>query len=273
MAKGSKLSKMAANRLAVTATVTSSATVHGAEIAGALHQLLFPEGPHRSEATHKFLGGLGSYLDRAAAEVQAADLAHAAEMMDDEEPRLRRDEAQAILSSVLLEQRKVLESLYGAKVSGFYGLAAALPTQPAALLQRARTVAQQLRNQPITAKPLRPGLTAKGKDLASELDGRIAALEAALGDVKREEREGQLTLQRKNQAAAAWQAAYQGVTYAFYGLYLLAGRPDLAERIEPTARRRAGLPEPEDGGDGPSPGPAAPGTPADPAASAVPTPA
>ena len=47
------------------------------------------------------------------------------------------------------------------------------------------------------------------------------------------------------------------MTSAFYGLYLLAGRPDLAERIEPTARRRAGLPEPEDTGDGPSADPSA----------------
>lgn len=261
MSKGSKLSKMAANRLAVTATVTSSATVHGGEIADTLHQLIFPEGPQRTEATHKFLSGLGNHLDRVAAEVQAADLAHAAEMMDDEEPRQRRDEEQALLSALLVEQRKVLESLYGEKVASTYGLSAPLPTQPTALLQRARVVAQQLGSQPITARPRRAGLVAKGEDLAAELNERAAALDSALGDVKREEREGQLTQQRKNQAAATWQTAYQGVTYAFYGLYLLAGRPDLAERIAPTARRRAGLPEPEDGGAGPGAEPAEPPVP------------
>ena len=51
------------------------------------------------------------------------------------------------------------------------------------------------------------------------------------------------SLERKTRAAEAWQRTYQGVTSAFYGLYLLAGRKDLAERIEPTARRRAGIPE------------------------------
>ncbi len=51
----------------------------------------------------------------------------------------------------------------------------------------------------------------------------------------------------------------KGVTSAFYGLYLLADRRDLAERIEPTARRRAGLPEPED-----TPKPPAPTPPQDP---------
>ena len=71
-----------------------------------------------------------------------------------------------------------------------------------------------------------------------------------------ESREAQLSQERKAQAAAAWQNSYQGVTYAFYGLYLLAGRKDLADRIEPTARRRAGLPEVED-----DPQPIAPGEP------------
>ncbi len=258
MSKRSKLSKMAANRLAVTATVTSSATVHGAEIADNLHHLLFPDGPQRTEVTHKFLSVLGSLLDRAAVEVQEADLAHAAEMLDDEEPRQRRDDAQNLLAATLLEQRKVLDSLYGERLSGVYGLAAALPTQSTALLQRARTVCQQLRSQPITARPLRAGLTVKASDLLTELTERIEALSSALGDVKREEREGQLTLERKNQATAEWQTTYQGVTYAFYGLYLLAGRPDLAERIEPTARRRAGLPEPGDESGDASPDPTAP---------------
>lgn len=36
------------------------------------------------------------------------------------------------------------------------------------------------------------------------------------------------------------------MTYACYGLHLLAGRKDLADRIKPTARRRSGLSEADD---------------------------
>ena len=98
----------------------------------------------------------------------------------------------------------------------------------------------------------------KASALADELASRIESLAAALSDVQRESREAQLTLERKSQASASWENTYQGVTYAFYGLYLLAGRKDLADRIEPTARRRAGLPEDGDqpqpaSGDVPSP--------------------
>lgn len=73
MAKGSKLSKMAANRLAVTTTVTSSANVHGAELAATLHQTLFPSGPVKPELTERLLEALSDALDRAAAQMQQAD--------------------------------------------------------------------------------------------------------------------------------------------------------------------------------------------------------
>ncbi len=261
MAKSSKLSKMAANRLAVSATVTSSATVHGGEIAAALHGVLFPRGPAKPDLTVQLLDALSAALDRAAADVERADLAHASELLDDEAPRQRRDVAQAELSALLLQQRATMEALYGAQTARAYGLTEALPTQPAQLVVRARSVEKQLRENPITDKPLRKGLSLKASELADELDDHLGRLATALSDVQREAREAQLTLEEKTQAAERWQTVYQGVTSAFYGLYLLAGRKDLAERIEPTARRRAGLPEP---GDTPPPTPAADPKPASP---------
>ena len=201
MAHGSKLSKMAANRLAVSAAVTSSFQVHGDELRDALHAQLFPDGSVKPEVTLRLLRALSDCLDRAAGEVQESDLAHAAELMDDEAPRQRRDAAHEALSSLLLGQRDTLSALYGAAVARSYGLAEVLPTQAEALLQRGRVVAGLLRKQPLSARPLRPGLSLKPTALADELDGAIDALEAALGDVRREAREAQLTLERKAQAA------------------------------------------------------------------------
>ena len=254
MAKSSKLSKMAANRLAVTATVSSSAAVHGAELGEALHTVLFPDGPPRPDLTLKFLSGLGSLLDRAAAEVERTDLAHATELLDDEEPRQRRDTSESSLTTLLLGHRDTLGALYGPAVCRSYGLSAALPTTPAQLVQRARSILSQYRERPLTEPPLRAGVTIKLGVLADELEDAVAKLAGALGDVQRETREAQLTLERKTQAAEAWASVYSGVTHAFYGLYILAGRRDLADRIEPTARRRAGLPEEEDRGGAPVPG-------------------
>ena len=267
MAKGSKLSKMAANRLAVTTTVTSSANVHGAELAATLHQTLFPSGPVKPELTERLLEALSDALDRAAAQMQQADLAHAAELLDDEGPRLRRDGAQTLLLETLYGQRDTLAALYGSDTVREYGLADSIPTQAVQLLQRGRAVESLLRKTPISAKPLRTGVTVKASALADELAPRIESLAVALSDVQRESREAQLTMERKSQAAASWENTYQGVTYAFYGLYLLAGRKDLADRIEPTARRRAGLPE---DGDQPQPASGDPQTPSEPTEPAPP---
>jgi hypothetical protein len=267
MAKGSKLSKMAASRLAVSATVTSSASVHGPQIVQTLHPALFPKSPHKSEITQQFVDALGNLLDRAALEVQQADLAHAAELLDDAAPRQHRDDAQAELTMTLLGQREMLSALYGSQTASAYGLSESIPTFGAELLQRGRAVASLLRKTPIAAKPLRTGVTVKASALADELAPRIESLAAALSDVQRESREAQLTLERKSQAAASWENTYQGVTYAFYGLYLLAGRKDLADRIEPTARRRAGLPE---DGDQPQPAAGDPPNPSEPTEPAPP---
>jgi hypothetical protein len=107
-----------------------------------------------------------------------------------------------------------------------------------------------LRTRALTEKALQPGVTVQPKLLADDLAAGAAALQTALDATKREEREAQLTLEAKNRAAEAWQQTYQGVGSALYGLYLLAGRKDLAERVMPTARRRSGLPE--DWGRGPA---------------------
>lgn len=251
MAKGTKLSKMAANRLAVSATVTSSAAVHGAQLAKDLHAVLFPAGPVRPDVTEKFIDALGQLLDRAAQQVQEADLLHSAELLDDEEPRQRRDGLSAELSATLLGLRDTLTGLYGADTTRAYALADALPQLPTQLAQRARIVESLLRKQPLPARAARAGVTVKASALADELSPLIDQLAAALEDVQRESREAQLSLENKTRAAETWHRTYQGVTSAFYGLYLLAGRKDLAERIEPTARRRAGLPEE---GDPTSPG-------------------
>ena len=80
----------------------------------------------------------------------------------------------------------------------------------------------------------------------NDLKVRIDSLRAALGDVRREEREAQLTREARNAALVAWNGSYQGVATVVTGLFELAGKPALAERVRPTTRRRAGLTEDAD---------------------------
>ncbi len=260
-------SKRVANRIAVNSTVSASLRVHGAEVAPELQTVLWPGGRAAKLDMALLLSQLTAILDQAGSELAEADLAHAAELADDDEPRQARDEAVAAVREKLLSLRELVTGAYGATVAGSVQLGEALPDPPALLVQRAKAVAQALREKKPTKPPKHKSIKLDLDSLADELDALRKPLDAALSDVEREEREAQASLLRKDRATSEWERIYQGVTHMAYGAYILAGRPDLAERIEPTARKR--------GGTEPSPDPAPADDPAplpDPVVPSPPTP-
>lgn len=255
-------SKRVANRITVNNTVLASLQVHGSEVAPVLQSSLFA-GPRGSKIDPAaLLTVLCEALEAAASELAEADLAHAAELSDDEEPRRQRDQAAAALREKLLSLRDLFAGAYGAGVAASLQLAEALPEQPMLLLQRAKAVARALRETKLKTPPKHASLKLNLPSLADELDAIHQPLEAALVDVGREEREAQASLLRKNRATEAWERIYDGVTHIAYGAYVLSGRPDLAARIEPTVRKRSGIEPDPDGPNEPSAeDPAAPAPP------------
>lgn len=243
-----KTSKMTANRLTVSRTVHSSVATHGSELAEVLTQVLFPDGPPAKWTMEKVLAAVGAVLVRADKAVGATELAHAAELSDDDEVRRARDEAVATLRGRLISLRELLSGLFGAAILSSYALDAAVPETAQQLLGFAAAAAELLHTRALVEEPRHPSVVIQPQLMADELMAEHKTLQAALDATKREEREAQLTMEDKNRAAESWQAAYQAVSSTFYGLCLLAGRKDLADRITPTARRRAGLPDEGDGG-------------------------
>jgi len=77
--------------------------------------------------------------------------------------------------------------------------------------------------------------------LAEELQVQITAFDAALQNVKREEREAEQALTKRDAAVAAFEPVYTGISDLAAGLLELVGQSDLASRVKPTVRRRAGL--------------------------------
>ena len=211
------------------------------------------------------LDALLAALQASSGELAASDQAHALELSDDEGPRQLRDGLTLTVRDKLLSLRDLLSGAYGAAVAAAYHLSEALPESSQALLARGRSVAERLATVPFSTAPRHASLKLRAADLAGELVELVDALEAAVGSVRREEREAQLTLERRNRASEVWQEVYLGVTHMAYGAYILAGRRDLAERIEPTSRKRAGI------GEEPAPAPPAdPGAPDAPAAPGAP---
>lgn len=240
------VSKIAADRIAITRTVTSSIEVHGAEVATALEQTLFPNGAPPNCDVRVFLSALQAHVQRTADDVANKDKVHAIELADDAGPRHEREAARTTLREGMIGIRSTLEGVYGASILSAYGLTGETPIDADELVHAASATEELLRNRLLTEKPLQIGISVDVKAIADDLKVRIDSLRSALGDVRREEREAQLTREARNAALVTWNGSYQGVATVATGLFELAGKPALAERVRPTARRRAGLTEDAD---------------------------
>lgn len=242
----STVTKMVASRIAISRTVLSSIEVHGPEVAEKLTTILFPEGAPANLTVEGFLQALHGALARSVDEMRTADIAHARELADDDAPRAARDQAVADTREQVISARGTLSSVYGESILGAYGLAGETPTSAELLVQAALNTASLLRSRPITEKPRQPGVTLDRVALAGGIEEPAKRLDGALDDVRREERESQLSQTQRNGAVDRWSPRYQGVADAVTGVYEVVERKDLADLVRPTARRRAGLTEEAD---------------------------
>lgn len=241
-----KASRMVVDRVAITNTVLAAIDVHGPEIAPDLEKALFPTGTPKDLSVAALIAALGDLLKRRADTLVDADVAHATELADDDAYRTLREERNAETREFLSTLRSTLIRNYGQPIAGAYGLGAPIPDDPATVVVLARTVETLLRSRPLTETAKNKFLNVDPKAAADALAVMAASLQATLGDIDREKREAQITQNAKNEAMTVWGTTYSGVADATAAFFVLAGRPGLAERVRPTARRRAGMPEAED---------------------------
>jgi hypothetical protein len=240
------VSKAVSDRIAITRVLTSAIAVHGAAVAPVLEAILFPNGAPANCDVRVFLTALGDCAQSTVDDVASKDRLHAIELTDDTEPREERELARGLLRASVIGIRDTLEGAYGVGTATTYGLSGETPTDADTLLQSATATEELLRTRTLVNAPLQPGVSIDLKAMAAGLKLRIDALAEPLGDVRREEREAQLTRNDRNEALSGWNEKYQGIADALTGLFELAGQRALADRVRPTARRRAGLPEEAD---------------------------
>ena len=181
---------------------------------------------------------IGRHLSSAADVLNAADLAHEAEIGDDVQPRVERDDSEADLRETTINYRNAISVGYGDVVMRSHGIGSAAPPDPRGLIRYAKDFHSGLIDPARTpSTPPRGGIAVDRTTLAAELAPRIARLEAALESVTREAAELKLTQTAKDDAITANDTAFSGVANAVEGLLILAGRRDLAARVRPSARR------------------------------------
>ena len=240
------VSKAIADRVAINNTVISAINTHGPEFIPKLEQELFPNGLPATLNTEGFVFAFRDLLVRQNQTLIQVDLTHAGELSDDDQYRIVRDEATATLRQLASIVRANLHSGYGLGIASAYGMKEAMPEDLLTLVAYAQNAAKLLASRPLSEPCKFSSMAVNAPAASADLYAASAALKTALEDVERERREAQVTLSAKNQALAGWPSRYQDVANATMAFCGIGGRADLAERVKPTTRRRAGLPEDED---------------------------
>jgi len=240
------LSKLIADRVAIVRTVRAALHVHGPEIVGDLEKMLFPGGAPQNLTVQGFLTALDDNLGRYGDTLIAVDEDHANELSDDGGIRAKREARIHELRNYHTSLRDLVVRNYGPEVAVAYGLAGALPEDTQVLLNSTKNAAKLLRSRPLTEPTRNKSLKLDPIAAADDLDEYHAALTKSLDDVEQEKREAQITLSAKDAQIARWPVVYSGTADVAAGLFVLSSRPELAEKVRPTARRRAGTPEVED---------------------------
>lgn len=241
------ISKLIADRIAILRTVRTALQVHGPEIVPEIEKLVFPDGAPQNLTVRGFIVALEKTLERYGEALISADEQHASELADDGGFRVARDARIHDVRNYLSSLRDLLSANYGREVAAAYGLSGALTEDAQHLLNTSKSAAKLLRSRPLTETPKNKSLKVDALLAADDLDAHNTALEKALNDIEREKREAQVTLSAKDAEIARWPVVYSGSADVAAALFVLAGRPELAEKVRPTARRRAGTPEAEYG--------------------------
>jgi len=235
-----EITKLVASRQSNAQAVITAIEVHVKAAAPQVSALVFPLGAPKNLTVELFIDALGKVLAAHTEAMGAADRALADELGDDQPYREARDAARAAVREALIDCNSSVSGAYGASTVHAYALDGALPAADNLLLQQAKVVYTAL------AKGAPKGAAKKGHKLdfavlAEELQIHIVALEASLKDVKREEREAEQALTRRDADVASFEPVYTGIADIAAGILELVGQSELANRVKPTVRRRAGL--------------------------------
>ncbi len=171
----------------------------------------------------------------------AADNAHDDQLANDVEPRQLRDEAGERVRKKLVEVRRIAAGLFGpersAEILGAPGQTAQV-TESERLWRQAEDTIVRLEDPEFTVPEMTTeSLQFDPASLASELRTENGAFRAALDAVALEQRKAEASLEVKKARIDDAKRIDAACRRFYEGFFLLAGRPDLADRLARALRR------------------------------------
>jgi hypothetical protein len=252
-------SKGVTDRQRVALEIVAATRTHARAVGERLQEILAPAFPGELVPFDlvEFQEGLARYLEMRTEAIIEADEGHLDELLDDNEPRRRRDEARDVCYSALVGIRDGISAAFGReRTEVLLGYKGTTEFDPLLLEQAARRALRKLRNPPPELPPARlGGIQVDLAVRADELQPALDELSAAIMEVKVENKEANATLRDRDLELDAFDAAVGGIGRITVGFDELAGFRQFADRVRLSrpARRRAGIangepsaPEPEE---------------------------
>lgn len=237
-----KKSRQVDNRIQSSGHVINAAKTHAEHVAENLAaRASFVQGANTKATKEVFqilLAFLTDTLGASSQSLDQAELRVLAERADDVGVREARDAAAADLLRAAVRVKSMVSDALGSSGLHTYGLAGETPRAPRELASHARSVRDLMTNKPFLVTV--EGVTFDSAAMAATLDTKAHALDQALATMLREEQELADQLGRRDQQVLGWIEDHQGITDTLVGLFRLAGRKDLSERVRPTTRALAG---------------------------------
>lgn len=204
--------------------------------AGFIAEMGPEQGAIAAEAAATLAIALLAHLANRAATMEAADNAHEAELADDGQYLDAREEARDSLLSLLVDLVNLMQVLFGPRGPESVGIDGRIGRQPKEVLRQARVTAPLVKGK-APQNPTHAKVKWDGIAEAAELVSAADALDHALKQVSREERERDVTQLEKDEAIAAYDDAFTRGANLLEAIFRLAGEGALADRVRPSLRR------------------------------------
>lgn len=238
----SKKSKQVENRIQWSEHVIVAAKTHRDQIADALAQRAANVQGSGTVITKEIVGAFLDFvvddLKHSMTAMDDAEMRVVAERADDVGLREARDSAVSSLLAATVRVRSMVLDAQGNQGIDTYGLSGETPRLPRDLMSHANNVAKLMQEHPFHVTV--DGVTFDSAAMASTLSSKATLVDQMLGTMQREEQELVNELGKRHVAITAWGDVHQGVADTLTGLFRLAGRKDLSERVRPSSRTFSG---------------------------------
>jgi hypothetical protein len=238
-----EISKQVGNRISWARFVSTSAQVNGPDLKETFKEKYGGFGGFVAGIFITIFSLMSARLKSITDKMNEAELKLSQELSDDDAQRNLRDERAEQMREMLFKARAAVEGAFGEAQSAAYGLSEMPPRQPDRLMAFAKNSINLLRKD-ARADEGAFGNPTDTRKIAEVLETTHDALADALGAVDTETREAHAARNARDEVVDEWTQVYRGTANALSGLYDLAGRPDLAERVRPSVESAEGRTEP-----------------------------